>query len=59
MKGIKDYKKLVEFAVYLRGPILLRWFEKGVEIFDIIKHFKLTALALLDEIFRGGKGIEC
>ncbi|RLE60616.1 MAG: ATP-binding protein [Thermoprotei archaeon] len=48
---IADPFKLVEYSVYLREPILLRSFTKDIELFDILKGFRLTVPALLGEIF--------
>jgi len=46
---IKDKKKLVEQAVYMREPILLRYF--GSEIYKVLPQLKLTIPALIGEIF--------
>ena len=48
-KRIKDPKRLVETATYLREPILLRWF-KG-DLLSNLKHLKLVVPALVGEIF--------
>jgi len=48
-KRVKDPKKLVELAVYLREPLLLKYFE--LNLFDILKRLKITAPALIGEIF--------
>ena len=45
----KDKKKLVEQAVYMREPILLRYF--GSEIYKVLPQLKLTIPALIGEIF--------
>jgi len=50
-KYISDLKSLVEYSVYLREPILVRSFKKGISLFELIKGFKLTVPALLGEVF--------
>ena len=48
-KYVKNPKKLVETATYLREPILLRWFSK--DLIPVLKHLKLVVPALVGEIF--------
>ena len=48
-KHIKEPKRLVEMATYLREPILLRWFNK--DLLSVLKHLKLVVPALVGEIF--------
>lgn len=48
-KYIKDPKKLVEYSVYLREPILLGFL--GRNLANIINEFKLTVPSLVGEIF--------
>ena len=46
---IKNKKELVEYSVYLREPILLRFFP--AKIWDILPYLKLTVPSLIGEIF--------
>lgn len=48
-KKIKNKRNLVEYCVYLREPIFLRF--SGLNLFEILKHLKITVPALISEIF--------
>ena len=48
-REIKDRKRLIEQSVYLREPMLLRWF--GSNIADILRNLKLIVPSLVGEVF--------
>ena len=46
---IRDSKRLIEESIYLREPILLRWFGRSIDI--TLRNLKMLVPALIGEIF--------